>query len=102
MVKTGAAFADQIFNEKIKRKKSDFDSKGSHIRAGIMLLLIPLSAIVIIVKLFGVQILQGAYYRNLSNNNRIRTQIIHAPRGTIFDRNGKVLVYNVPGYREEI
>ena len=50
----------------------------------------------------GVLVTQGAYFQNLSNNNRIRTEIIHAPRGTIFDRNGKPLVYNVPGYRETI
>ncbi len=99
----GVAFGDQIFNEKIKRKRSyDSSSRSSQIRGGLMLIFILVSTILIAVKLLGLQILQGAYYKNLSNSNRIRTQIIHAPRGTLFDRNGKALVYNVPGYREEV
>ena len=67
-----------------------------------MILLILVSVLLLLIKLFGLQILQGNYYQNLSNNNRIRTEIIHAPRGTIFDRNGVSLVYNVPGYRETV
>ena len=58
--------------------------------------------IILFGRLFFLQVLAGQYYRDLSDNNRIRTQIIHAPRGIIFDRNGKPLVYNVPGYRETV
>lgn len=51
-------------------------------------------------KLFSLQVVQGSYYRNLSNANRFRTMIIHAPRGVIFDRDGNPLVFNIPGFRE--
>ncbi|MCL4387213.1 penicillin-binding transpeptidase domain-containing protein [Patescibacteria group bacterium] len=53
-------------------------------------------------RLFYLQVLQGSKYRLLSNSNRIRTVIVHAPRGIIFDRNGVPLVFNIPGFREEV
>src|SRR5689334_11497917 len=45
-----------------------------------------------------VQIVQGSYYRELAENNRLRKMPILAPRGLIFDRKGKLLVENVPSY----
>lgn len=45
-----------------------------------------------------VQLVQGDYYRELAENNRLRNLPIKAPRGLIFDRNGKLLVENVPSY----
>ncbi len=45
-----------------------------------------------------VQVVKGSYYRDLAENNRRRTLAIKAPRGTIFDREGRVLVENLPSY----
>lgn len=45
-----------------------------------------------------VQILHGEAYLELAENNRLRSQPIEAPRGLIFDRNGRVLAENVPSY----
>ena len=45
-----------------------------------------------------VQIVQGSYYRELAENNRLRKMPILAPRGLIFDRKGRLLVENVPSY----
>ncbi len=100
MVKTGVAFGDQIIKEKMdRRRKFDDSSDTSHLRSNVMMIFLCVSVILILIKLFGLQVFQGKYFRNLSDNNRIKTTIIHAPRGTIFDRFGKTLVYNVPGYR---
>ena len=41
-----------------------------------------------------VQVVQGSYYRELAENNRLRKLTLKAPRGTIYDRNGRVLVEN--------
>lgn len=49
--------------------------------------------------LFRIQIFQGAYFRDLADNNRIAKIPIHAPRGIIYDRNGESLVSNLPSYR---
>lgn len=45
-----------------------------------------------------VQIVQGDYYRELAENNRLRKLSIKAPRGLIYDRKGRLLVENVPSY----
>src|SRR3979411_1118260 len=45
-----------------------------------------------------VQLVQGSYYRELAENNRLRKLPIKAPRGLIFDRKGRLLVENVPSY----
>src|SRR4029079_11198613 len=45
-----------------------------------------------------VQIVQGDYYRELAENNRLRKLPIQAPRGLIYDRHGRLLVENIPSY----
>ncbi len=45
-----------------------------------------------------VQIVRGDYYFTLSENNRIRSVRINAPRGYVLDRNGAMLVDNEPAY----
>lgn len=45
-----------------------------------------------------VQVVQGSYYRDLAENNRLRRLTLKAPRGTIYDRAGRVLVENAPSY----
>jgi len=47
---------------------------------------------------FFLQIVQGEYYRKLSEENRIRMEPVEALRGLILDRNGVVLVENRPSY----
>ncbi len=44
------------------------------------------------------QLAHGAYYESLAEGNRIRLVKIRAPRGVIYDRNGKPLVANRPAY----
>ncbi len=60
-------------------------------------------AFVILLALIGssywfVQVVQGSYYRELADNNRLSKVPIHAPRGLIFDRHERLLVDNVPSY----
>jgi penicillin-binding protein 2 len=50
------------------------------------------------VNFWQLQVLRGKYYRNLAENNRIRPVPIPAPRGLLFDRNGRVLVDNRPSF----
>ena len=49
-----------------------------------------------------VQIVRGEYYFTLSENNRLRSVKITAPRGYIFDRNGVALVENEPAYNLQL
>lgn len=45
------------------------------------------------------QLVQGNHFRELSEDNRIRPQILRAQRGRILDRNGVILADNAPSYR---
>src|SRR3972149_2783784 len=51
-----------------------------------------------IVRLFQLQIVEGARYKELADDNRFDTQSVPAPRGVIYDRNGFQLVRNIPAY----
>jgi penicillin-binding protein 2 len=56
-----------------------------------------LSFVVILAgRVFFLTVIKGAYYQNVSKGNSIRSVVINAPRGKIFDRSGTVLVNNVP------
>jgi len=54
--------------------------------------------VILFVRLFYIQAIQGEEFRRLSKTNRIRLQMSEAPRGIIFDRGGKVLVDNQPSF----
>lgn len=67
---------------------------AGYILIGVLLLLV--------MRLWQLQILQGSAYRKLSEANRLRIVSIAAPRGIIFDRNGIPLVKNSPYYYASI
>ncbi|NMB84063.1 hypothetical protein GYA28_02130 [Candidatus Roizmanbacteria bacterium] len=46
-------------------------------------------------RLFQLTIVKGAYYRQLSEQNRIRELILEAKRGTIIDRKGFIIAENI-------
>lgn len=50
------------------------------------------------VRLYYLQIVKGDYYAERAENQRIRLIPIPAPRGAIFDRNGKILVDSRPTF----
>lgn len=53
-------------------------------------------------RLFELQIILGARNKQLAEGNRIRQVVLPAPRGIIFDRRGKSLARNVPVYRLKV
>jgi penicillin-binding protein 2 len=52
---------------------------------------------VLFFRLWALQVISGQQYLDDALNNQVRTFRIQAPRGTIVDRNGEVLVSNVAG-----
>ncbi len=50
------------------------------------------------VRFWFVQAVRGDYYLELAENNRMRSELVRAPRGLIHDRRGDILVENVPTY----
>ncbi|HPN54520.1 MAG TPA: penicillin-binding protein 2 [Candidatus Moranbacteria bacterium] len=52
--------------------------------------------LVLAARVFFLTVIKGPYYQDISKGNSIRSIVINAPRGRIFDRTGKVLVNNIP------
>jgi penicillin-binding protein 2 len=52
----------------------------------------------VLLRLFSLQVLAGDRYRELSEENRIRVEVLTAPRGEIRDRKGRLLTDNVPSF----
>jgi penicillin-binding protein 2 len=67
-------------------------------RLSILSIIIGLIFLVLIGRLGYLQIAHGQYYERLADGNRIRLIPVMAPRGTIYDRNGLVLVTTRPGF----
>ena len=57
---------------------------------------------VLFLRLWALQVLSGDRYLAVANDNRVRTLHLEAQRGPVLDRNGSVLVENVPGTRVEL
>lgn len=99
----GLAFGDHIKTEKFKRRRYDDEPQQAlQMRHFLLLASLVVATFLLITKLFTLQVIHGADYQKLADSNRMRTKIIHAPRGVIFDRNGVPLVFNIPGFRRII
>jgi len=66
-------------------------------RREIIQIVIVVVAIVFLIKLFSIQVVDDSY-KNLASINAIRPVVQHQVRGLIYDRNGKLIVYNSPEY----
>src|SRR3990172_12725898 len=103
MEKISPIFGESISTEKIKRRGNYHESeKEGDTRFYLVPLILVVTVTLVFARLIYLQIVHGNYYRNLSEQNRIKTIIVHAPRGVILDRNDKPLTYNVPGFRQVV
>lgn len=94
----GHAFSDHVFEEHLKRKRGFSGSRLEGFGRFIPLLILSLVFALLAMRLFTLQVVRASYYSRLSDANRIRTELITAPRGIIFDRNGEALVRNIPAF----
>jgi penicillin-binding protein 2 len=58
--------------------------------------------VLVVSRLWYLQVIQGTELRRFSEKNRVKETKIPAPRGLMLDRNGKVLVDNLPGFEASI
>src|SRR5581483_217718 len=59
---------------------------------------IVVASLLLLLRAWHLQVVNGKYYLELSENNRLRFVETPPPRGRIFDRNGALLVNNVPSF----
>ena len=67
-------------------------------RLGIAVGMALLSFLLLLARLWNLQILHGDDLRTLSENNRIRLHRVQATRGTVVDRYGRVLIDSRPSF----
>ena len=72
------------------KQKSELEK--SNFRYNVLTAIVYLIGIIILIRLFNLQIVNGAEYRDDSNNRLTREASIEAARGSILDRSGNVLV----------
>lgn len=58
--------------------------------------------LVFVTRLYQLQIVQGPDYVTAATDNRLETVNIPAPRGVIYDRNGSLLVRNIPSFNVDV
>ncbi|MDO8451912.1 MAG: penicillin-binding transpeptidase domain-containing protein, partial [bacterium] len=104
-MKLGKAFSDGVVSESKISRGDDRDSKPSWwMGVGRILFLTCLFLVcmfILLTRLFYLTLIDGHRYRVLSDTNRIRELVRHAPRGILLDRTGKALAANIPRYRME-
>jgi len=74
-------------------------AQGERLRFQVAVYLVVSVFVVLLLRLWFLQIIKGDTYRNLSENNRIRLEDIAATRGIIYDRYGRILVDNRPSFK---
>lgn len=67
-------------------------------RIGYLMIGIVVIFVGLLMRAWYLQITNGSYYKEQSENNRVRVVYIQPPRGLIFDRHGELLANNVPSF----
>jgi penicillin-binding protein 2 len=75
---------------------------GVERRIGLVALAIVLAFSIFFIRLFQLQIVEGADLRSRSERNFVRTVRLEAPRGDILDREGRVLATTRPAHRVQV
>ena len=79
----------------------DYSAESERVRRStflVALIVLVVFFAILIGRLWYLQVIKGDYYRDLSENNRIRSYRIPAPRGRILARDGETLVDYAPSY----
>jgi penicillin-binding protein 2 len=86
----------------MERKEHTNEFSGGFVsrkqRARILIGVLGISILVLSLRLFFLQVIKASYYKLISEENRIHAVPLPAPRGTIKDRNGKIITFNRPSY----
>jgi penicillin-binding protein 2 len=75
------------------QKMEDFTGRHKYFLA-----FLAMGFLLIFVRLWSLQVIKGAEYRRMSENNRIRIRETPADRGMLLDRKGRILAHNRPSF----
>ena len=77
----------------------ELDKEEKNPRYIAFIAVVGIAFLILVSKLFTLQVLNAAVYEERALQNRIRTNVVKATRGQIFDREGKLLAKNITGYQ---
>jgi penicillin-binding protein 2 len=83
--------------EPVRKKRSQEDDSFVGMRIGALLIITLMLFGLLAFRLWFLQILSGDAYVAVAKDNRIREVRVEAPRGVVYDRNGKIMVENRAG-----
>lgn len=69
---------------------------------GIFYILLVIFSLILVFRALDLQVVQAAKYQYLAEGNRIRSRTIEAPRGIIYDSQGKILANNSSSFDLEV
>ena len=72
--------------------------KSHQERADVIFNIIVIAFAILLARLWYLQIYRGKQFFNYSLENRLRKDVVRAPRGMIFSRNNILLTHNVPRF----
>ncbi|KKS52010.1 MAG: penicillin-binding protein 2, penicillin-binding protein 2, partial [Microgenomates group bacterium GW2011_GWC1_43_11] len=101
-MKFGKAFSDNVILERERRGLFSTAVPSWWFGSGRPLLFAScmfLAFFILFWRLFSLTVINGHTYRLLSDTNKTRQLILHAPRGELLDRTGKPLAFNSPYFR---
>jgi len=73
---------------------ADIHSRLIFLKVGLLMILVLLG-----LRLWQLQIRDGAYYQDLARDNRTRSIVLEPARGLLYDRNGELLANNIPSFQ---
>ncbi len=79
--------------------RREIDVEDKNIRNNIFIGIVAFFICLLVLRLFWLQVLEQAIYKEKALKNRVRTNVIKAFRGQIFDKDGKILAQNTTGYQ---
>ena len=81
--------------KRIKKETTNF-------RFNILTMIVYIIGVILIIRLFGLQIVSGAEYREMSNTRLSREHILEPSRGEILDRSGTILATTTSSFNLEL
>ncbi|MFH1408154.1 MAG: penicillin-binding transpeptidase domain-containing protein, partial [Patescibacteria group bacterium] len=83
--------------------KNDRFSSQERVWRGVFFISLAVASLIFLIsRLFVLQIVKGSYYETVSDENRIRAEVLKAYRGVIKDREGRILAQNSPSFNIKI
>ena len=79
--------------------RREIDVEDKNLRNNIFIGLVGFLILILLSRLFWLQVLEASVYKEKALENSIKTNVIKSTRGQIFDKEGKILAQNTTGYK---